>query len=331
MRKTHLLKHLLLGLLLALAGAAGCAGGLELLLTPTSIRIRPGLTTAAPGEVVNYTIRMFSIFGTEIPATDEVGAWTVSQATNVPEGLTLPEGEFEAKSVGVIDNRGRLEASPVVAPGHYRVGVVRAEIWGSFGSLTASTHVVVDGNIDENAPSATVYPEDVRVPIGVSVPFGVLCIDSESGRVVTPCAAEWSVLEGGGAVDSSGVYTAPDAKVEEVRVSVKLETGRTALTYLTVDDRSAGGISKAHIAPAVELKIGLGQAQRFIAYGTDGDGRFIAGSDAVWIVEGGIGELTVLEDGSAQFLARAAGQGAISVRIGEKEARQKIIAVIPGV
>ena len=82
--------------------------------------------------------------------------------------------------------------------------------------------------------------------------------------------------------------------------------------------------------PDEKLKIGIGRRQTFHAYGTDGDGRYIPAPDAAWIVEGGIGELNVLGDGCAEFLAQAAGQGAISVKIGEREARQEITAVIPG-
>lgn len=314
---------------------AGCAGGIELFAIPRGIRISPGLTVAAPGEIVNYHLRAYSLVGTEIPIFDEVAVWSVSPGGAVPEGVRVPLGELETRSPGVIDGTGKFEASPVVRPGYYRVGVVRATLIGTWGTYRATAYVVVDGNIAEDAPLAEVLPADLRVPPSASVPYILLCTERESKRVAPVGNATWEVLEGEGTVDErTGVYTAPatapDKDQREVRIAATLDTGRAALAYLTLDEKPAAQLRDLRLAPGRQLKIGLGRSQRFLAYGTDGDGRFIAVSDAEWTVDGGIGRLTVNPDGTADFLAQAAGRGAIVVARGEKLARQEIIAVIPG-
>lgn len=331
MRRLGARRRLAPSLLLLLVAVAGCGGGLELFFIPTSIRISPGLVSAAPGETVRYSVKLYSLFGTRIPSVDEVSAWTLQAAGTLPAGTPVPEGEYDSTDAGTINNSGTCEASPVVRPGTYRVGTVRAEVWGTWGRLSSHATLLVDGNIAENAPTADIFPQDLELPPGATVPFVLLSIDRESGRVANVADAEWSVLEGAGTVDpGSGLYSAPADKQEEVRVSARLSTGRTALTYLSVVDKPAGKVSKLQLVPAQTLKIGLGRRQRFLAYGTDGDGRYIPATDAQWLVEGDIGTLSLIGDGTAEFLARAAGRGAISVQMGGKTARQEIIAVIPG-
>jgi hypothetical protein len=331
MRRLGARRRLAPSLLLLLVAVAGCGGGLELFLIPTAVRISPGLVTAAPGETVRYSVKLYSLFGTRIPSVDEVSAWTLQVAGSLPAGTPAPAGEFDPTEAGTINNSGTCEASPVVAPGTYRVGTVRAEVWGTWGKLSSHATLLVDGNIAENAPTADIVPQDLKLPPNTTVPFVLLSIDRESGRVASVADAAWSILEGAGTVDpESGLYTAPADKQEEVRVSAKLDTGRTALTYLSVVDKPAGKLSKLQLVPAQVLKVGIGRRQRFLAYGTDGDGRYIPASDAQWLVEGDIGALSLVGDGTAEFLARAAGKGAISVQLGGKTARQEIISVIPG-
>ncbi len=320
-----------LGILVLLLALTGCGGGIELFFIPTSLRISPGLTTAAPGEVINYSMRLYSLFGTRIPSVDEACSWTIVAAGSLPSGVALPEGAYDPGSPGIISDTGRCEACTPLSPGTYRIGTVRAEIWGTFGRLTSSAPLIIDGNIAENAPSAEVVPQDLKLPPGASAPFVIVSIDRESGRVVSTESATWSVVEGGGSVESeTGVYTAPAEPEEEVRVSTSLTTGRTALTYLSVVDKPAGDVRSVAIAPATKLKIDRGRRQRFVAYGLDGDGRYIPAIDAQWVVEGDVGTLTIAGDGTVEFLARSTGSGAIAVQLGGKTARQELIVTVPG-
>jgi len=317
-------------LLVGLATVAGCAGGLELLVTPTSVRVYPSLVTAAPGEVVNFSVRLYSIIGTRIPSLDEICAWTLSPLGDLPPGADV-QGELDPKSAGVVTNTGLFEASPVVQAGKYRVGAVRAEIYGTFGSLSSHAFVVVDGNLDENAPSVQVFPQDAEVSAGGSLPFVTVAKDRESGRVTSTEGAVWSLTEGEGTLDAaSGLYTAGGSAQEEVRVSVEAPSGRVATSYLSVVEGAPGAAESLSLLPSEALKVPIGRSQRYLAWATDRNGAFVPQTDAVWLVEGGIGAVTVLGDGTAEFIAHAAGRGTLSVTSGSRTASCDIVAVIPG-
>lgn len=330
MRTWHKRVRATIVLLIATVAVAGCAGGLEMLVTPTSVRVYPNLATAAPGEIVRFSVRLYSIFGTRVPAVDEVCSWTLGSLGGLPPGVEA-EGELDTNLAGVITNSGTFEASPVVQSGRYRVGMVRAELYGTFGSLSSHAYVVVDGNLDENAPMLAVVPQDAKVAAGGTLPFVAIAEDRESGRVTSLDGSVWSLTSGGGSVDpATGLYTAGASAQEEVRVSVEAPSGRIATTYLSVVEGATGSAKSLSLLPEETLKIPIGRSQRYLAWATDGDGKYVPQPEAEWLVEGGIGAVTILGDGTAEFTAHAAGRGALTVRSGTRTSRREITAVIPG-
>ncbi|MBD3176548.1 MAG: hypothetical protein GF320_15315 [Armatimonadia bacterium] len=323
----------LLALLALSIGAgllAGC-GGYEAFLVPTRLRLTPGITTAAPGEIVRYELKGFSLVGIEIPLPTQSAKWNLYDEP-LPSDVKPPAGTRDAAVPGVIDLNGRFEASPVVQPGHYRSGLIRASTVGTISTLTASVHVIVDGDIDPDAPKLEVWPRNLRVPVGTEVPFVTLAIDPRNGRVAPAEDDTWSVLSGPGQMATSeGVYTVTGVSdSQEVEVLAISDSGRRASTYMTLDPNPSGPMANIHLVPEGTLKVALGRSQKFLLYGTDSEGRYVPIPDAEWLVEGGIGEISEKGDGTVGFLAQAAGEGTLVASRGDKIIRRSIIAVIPG-
>jgi len=313
---------------------AGCSG-YEVLLTPTKMKITPGFLITAPGEAVDYTLTLYTLIGIPVPSGDIIAGWRI-YAEPLPAGITPPPGERDPGVPGVVDNLGRFEASPVVSPGTYRSGEIRAEVVGTFGVYSSVVYVAVDGSISLDAPYAHVYPRDLIVPPGAEVPFVPLQIETQSRRVANSVNVSWSVLLGPGTVDqATGVYTAPAAgppsdAERDVQVGAAFESGRRVAANLTLDTNPAGPLAGLRLVPNMRVKVGLGRRQLFLVYGVDRDGRYIQVTDTDWLVEPDIGTITPRGDGTAEFIAQAAGQGVISAVRTNLEARQEIVAVIPG-
>jgi hypothetical protein len=115
-----------------------------------------------------------------------------------------------------------------------------------------------------------------------------------------------------------------------VQVGAAFESGRRVAANLTLDTNPAGPLAGLRLVPNMRVKVGLGRRQLFLVYGVDRDGRYIQVTDTDWLVEPDIGTITPRGDGTAEFIAQAAGQGVISAVRTNLEARQEIVAVIPG-
>lgn len=318
----------------AVALSPGCVG-YDTLLVPNRIRLSPSITTAAPGEVIEYQAKGFSRVGIEVPLPEQAVDWAL-HAAPLPEDIPAPEGIHDEEAPGFIDFSGRVEASPLVQPGHYRTGIIEAAGWGEYENLTAVAYVIVDGNIRLDAPRLEVWPQDLRVPLGAVVPFVILSTEPRSGRVSRAPNLVWSLPEGPGTISAdTGVYQAPaalsDSQPEEAQVLAISSEGRRASAYLTLDPEAARKVEELHLVPEGTLKVALGRSQRFMLYGTDRDERYIPMPDAEWLVEGGIGTLTEHGDGTVEFLARAAGAGALVAARSDKLLRREIVSVVPGV
>jgi len=313
---------------------AGCSG-YEVLLTPTKVKVTPGFLITSPGEAVDYTLTLYTLVGIPVPSGDITAGWNVF-ADPLPAEITPPAGERDPGVPGVIDNLGRFEASPVVSPGTYRSGRIRAQVISTFGVYTSAVYVAVDGNISLDAPYADVYPKDLIVPPGAEVPFVPLQIERQSRRVANSQNVSWSVLLGPGTIDpDTGVYAAPAAGPpsdadRDVQVDAAFESGRRVAANLTLDTNPAGPLAALGLVPNTRLKVGLGRRQVFMVFGVDRDGRYIQVTDADWFVEPDIGTVTPRGDGTAEFIAQAAGEGVVSAVRTNLEARQAIVAVIPG-
>ena len=63
----------------------GC-GGYQTLLMPTRLRLSPGVTTAAPGEIIHYELKGFSLVGIEVPLPEQSVDWEL-EAAPLPDEL----------------------------------------------------------------------------------------------------------------------------------------------------------------------------------------------------------------------------------------------------
>lgn len=311
----------------------GC-GGYQTLLMPTRLRLSPGVTTAAPGEIIHYELKGFSLVGIEVPLPEQSVDWEL-EAAPLPDDVRPPTGVRDDEPPGFVDFSGRFEASPIVQPGHYRSGLITATGWGEYGELKASVYVVVDGDIDPDAPRVEVWPQNLRVPLGSRLPLVTLSIDPRSRRVATTGAQTWSVLSGPGTITAAGgLYQAPAAlsakDPEEVELLAVTDDGRRASTYLTLDPEPAKTMKELRLAPEGTLKVSLGRVQEFVLYAVDRDERYIPVTGAEWLVEEGIGQVTERPDGVVEFLAQTPGRGALVAARSDQLLRREIISVIPG-
>ena len=85
--------------------------------------------TAAPGEIIHYELKGFSLVGIEVPLPEQSVDWEL-EAAPLPDDVRPPTGVRDDEPPGFVDFSGRFEASPIVQPGHYRSGLITATGWG---------------------------------------------------------------------------------------------------------------------------------------------------------------------------------------------------------
>jgi hypothetical protein len=115
----------------------------------------------------------------------------------------------------------------------------------------------------------------------------------------------WSIVHGGGTVNSSGLFTAGDSAATFTN-TVKVAVGSVSATSsVTV---TAGALAAIHVTPA-SVSIAAGATQQYVAAAVDAHGNAVAIPDRVWSVAAGGGTI----DTSGLFTAGAAGTYANTV------------------
>jgi hypothetical protein len=141
------------------------------------------------------------------------------------------------------------------------------------------------------------------VAAGGTMQFSAVVKDASGNTLaVTPT---WSVVHGGGAINSSGLFTAGDSAATFAN-TVKVAVGSVSATNsVTV---TAGALAAIHVTPA-SVSIAAGATQQYVAAAVDAHGNAVAIPDRVWSVAAGGGTI----DTSGLFTAGAAGTYANTV------------------
>ena len=141
------------------------------------------------------------------------------------------------------------------------------------------------------------------VPAGGTMQFSAVVKDASGNTLsLTPT---WSVVHGGGTINSSGLFTAGDSAATFAN-TVKVAVGSVSATNsVTV---TAGALAAIHVTPD-SISIAAGATQQYVAAGVDAHGNAVAIPDRVWSVAAGGGTI----DTSGLFTAGAAGTYAHTV------------------
>jgi hypothetical protein len=141
------------------------------------------------------------------------------------------------------------------------------------------------------------------VPAGGTLQFSAVVKDASGNTLsLTPT---WSVLHGGGTINSSGLFTAGDSAATFAN-TVKVAVGSVSATNsVTV---TSGALAAIHVTPD-SVSIAAGATQQYVAAGVDAHGNAVAIPDRVWSVAAGGGTI----DTSGLFTAGAAGTYAHTV------------------
>jgi hypothetical protein len=141
------------------------------------------------------------------------------------------------------------------------------------------------------------------VAAGGTMQFSAVVKDASGNTLtVTPT---WSVLHGGGTINSSGLFTAGDSAATFAN-TVKVAVGSISATNsVTV---TAGALAAIHVTPA-SVSIAAGATQQYVAAAVDAHGNAVAIPNRVWSVAAGGGTI----DTSGLFTAGAAGTYANTV------------------
>ncbi|MCE9668468.1 right-handed parallel beta-helix repeat-containing protein [Myxococcus stipitatus] len=167
------------------------------------IDLAPGSPTVPVGGTVMFSAKTFDAYGNEVPSP--AATWRV------------------------VNGGGLIDASGVFTAGT-TLGTFTDTIQVTMGDVTERTSVAVV----KGAASRIVFsPQNPTVPAGGTVAFSIQVFDAY-GNEVSAHPATWKVVNGGGTVDGSGLFTAGSSAgtfVNTVQVTVE---GATATTSVTI-------------------------------------------------------------------------------------------------
>ncbi|QSQ13040.1 right-handed parallel beta-helix repeat-containing protein [Myxococcus landrumensis] len=176
---------------------------------PSRVVLTPQNPTLSAGSPVTFRVQAFDAQGNEM--TRQPATWRV------------------VNGGGSIDASGVFTAGPVA-------GTFSNTVQVTVGGVTATTSVTVTAttpNPEPGEPSRVVLtPQNPTLPAGGSVTLRVQAFDV-NGKETTRYPATWKVVNGGGSIDASGVFTAgPVAGTfsNTVQVTVGSVTGTTSVT-----------------------------------------------------------------------------------------------------
>ncbi|MBS2031220.1 MAG: hypothetical protein JST54_25195, partial [Deltaproteobacteria bacterium] len=217
-----------------------------------------------------------------------------------------------ASGAGSIGSSGNYTAP--CTPGTYTSAVT-----ASSGSISAHADVTVSVGALANL---TLSPTNPTVPAAGTQQFTANGSDS-CGNGLTSNAS-WSVVNGGGTINSSGLFTAGSAAGTFTNTIQASANGHTATTSVTV---AAGSVSTLTVGPA-SATLNIGQHQTFTVTATDSNGNPVSVTPTWSVVAGG----GTIDASTGDFTAgNAAGtfNGTVQASAGGLTATASII-VLPG-
>jgi hypothetical protein len=215
-------------------------------------------------------------------ATQAFVAATYDRYDNVISGLTY--------TWTVVNGGGTIDASGVftagTAPGAY-ANTVRATANGVSGTASVTVTVGALDHVVVSPPSVTLVPGGIQ-------PFAAAGYDQYS-NVISGLTYTWTVVNGGGTVDASGVFTAgtaPGAYANTVRATANGVSGTASVTV------TVGALDHVVVSPP-SVTLVPGGIQPFAAAGYDRYENVVSGLTYTWTVANGGGTI----DASGVFTA----------------------------
>ncbi|OYV71951.1 MAG: hypothetical protein B7Z74_06315, partial [Deltaproteobacteria bacterium 21-66-5] len=263
-----------------------------------------GLFTAGtvPGTFPNTVTA--SIGGISGTATIIVKPGPLATITVTPSPVTLVvNGTQQFVAVGKDSSGNIVPFVPTwsVVAGGGAIGA--AGLFTAGGAVGTYTHTVQASNIGIKGfatvnviagalASITVAPDPATLVVNGKQQFVAVGTDLNGNSV--PIAATWSVVAGGGAVDSTGLFTAgtvPGTFAKTVQASSGAFSGTATVTV------TAGALASITVTPT-PVTLAVNGAQRFVAVGRDANGNTVP-IVATWSVVAGGGAV----DGGGLFTA----------------------------
>ena len=241
------------------ASAGGLSATASITVLPgatASVFVNPTSATLAPGGTTTFSAQTIDAHGN---ATTDTVTW----AADASAGTVSTNGVFHAGS---------------------NAGSYPNAVTATVGSLSSSASVT----ISQTALSQlNLLPASTSVRAGGTIAFSVTGVDVNGNTVsVSPT---WTVLHGGGTIDSNGVFTAgttPGTFVDTVQAAAN---GLSATSTVVV---TAGPVVAVSVSPA-HPTLQPGATQLFTATATDAYGNVVAGSARTWSANPAAGTIDV--------------------------------------
>ncbi len=249
-----------------------------------SITVTPTPVTLAPGVTQQYTAEGIDIYGNAVAISPN---WSV------------------AAGGGSIDNAGLFTAGTVA-------GTYASTVTASVGSVAGTASVTVTAAA---LSSMTVTPNPKGLAINGTQQFAAVGRDAYGNTVsITPT---WSVVASGGAINSSGLFTAGTVAgtfANTVKAcSTALCAGGSVSGFATVTV-SSGVLATITVTPN-PVAVGTNASQQFLAVGRDGSGNIIPILPVpTWSVVAGYANGTILNPSGVYTAPNLAGVGYDTVR-----------------
>lgn len=180
-----------------------------------------------------------------------------------------------AASGGTVNSSGLFSAGTTT-------GVFANTVVATVGGVSgAATITVTAGPLS----SITVTPSPVVLAIGGTQTFVAVGRDA-TGNVVT-ITPTWSVINGGGSISATGVFTAGTASGTYPNTVQASSGGRSGTATVVVNP---GALSTVTVSPNPATLVATTGQQRFQAVGRDANGNVVS-TTATWSVEAGGGTI----------------------------------------
>ena len=230
-------------------------------------------------------------------ATITVTTGALATITVTPDPVTLPSGGTRVFTAVGKDARGNVVAiaptwsvaaggGSINAVGVFVAGVVPGAyartVTASSGGLTGTATVIVTTGV---LATITVSPNPVTLPISGTQLFTAVGRDA-SGNVV-PFVPIWTVMNGGGAISGTGLFTAgavPGTYANTVQATSGGVSGTATVTVTT------GTVSSVTVTPN-PVTLPIAGTQLFAAIARDAGGN-VVGLAPIWSVVAGGGSIS---------------------------------------
>ncbi|WP_342376268.1 right-handed parallel beta-helix repeat-containing protein [Myxococcus stipitatus] len=284
-----------------------------------------------------------SVAGVTKTASVTVTPGAVSRVVLSPQGPTVPAGSTVAFSAKAFDVYGNEVTS---APATWKVvngggsidgaGVFTAGI--VVGAFPGTVQVSVGGIVEQTsvsvvaaAPSRVVLsPQNPTLPAGGTVTFSARAFDVY-GNEAPAYPATWKVVNGGGTVDASGVFSAGTLGgtfLNTVQVTVGSATGTTSVTVTSTTPNPEPGEPSRIVLTPQNPTLSAGSSVTFRAQAFDALGNETTRYPATWKVVNGGGSI----DASGVFTAGSVGgtfSNTVQVTVGSVTVTTSVTVTMP--